>query len=81
MQKVDCYDAHTEEEMKYFRENGTNNSPPDIAAQSRDLPPDLGAESRTPLDLLSPEGGGDALLVDLTEGAPSSDQASRQTPT
>ena len=59
----------------------TNNSPPDIAAQSRDLPPDLGAESRTPLDLLSPEGGGDALLVDLTEGAPSSDQASRQTPT
>ena len=56
-----------------------NTSPPDIAAQSHGLPPDLRAESRTPLDLLSPEGGGDALLVDLTEGTPSSDQTSRQT--
>ena len=46
-------------------------SPPDIAAQSHDLPPDLRAESHTPLDLLNPEGGGDALLVDLTEGTPS----------
>lgn len=58
-----------------------NTSPPDIAAQSHDLPPDLRAESRTPLDLLSPEGGGDALLVDLTEGARNNDQTSRQTPT